>query len=187
MMIMYNYVQLCIIMHNYAWLCIIMHNHEFVISVCRRFMVRMGPKLVPDRSGMVPEWSRTLLGHFWVKPFKKMKKLNVKHVKQTWNVQTSENRFFLGKIEMKKTRIEIPLTMTCRTAPHLLIWPRPWQKRKMEQMGPLGPGPNEWAQWARAQGPNEWPQQGPNEWPQRGPNEWAQQGSNFIWGHLLTI
>ena len=58
--------------------------------------------------------------------------------------------------------------------------------------GPVGLGPNEWAQWARAQmnlpewgqkgpgpGPNEWIQwaraQDPNEWAQwaRGPNEWA--------------
>ena len=38
------------------------------------------------------------------------------------NGQTSENHFFWEKIKMKKARIEIPLTMTCRTAPHLLIW-----------------------------------------------------------------
>ena len=43
------------------------------------------------------------------------------------------------------------------------------------QMGP-GPGPNEWAQWARAQqGPNESPRMGPNG-PGPGPNEWAQMG-----------
>ena len=50
------------------------------------------------------------------------------------------------------------------------------------QLGP-GPGPNEWAQWARAQqGPNESPRMSPNG-PGPGPNEWAlwaraQQGPN---------
>ena len=45
-----------------------------------------------------------------------------------------------------------------------------FNKKQWAQMGPLGPGPNEWAQWARAQGPNEWAQQGPNESPRMGPN-----------------
>ena len=38
-------------------------------------------------------------------------------------------------------------------------------------MGPLGPGPNEWAQ----QGPNEWAQQGPNESPSSQPASSASQ------------
>ena len=44
--------------------------------------------------------------------------------------------FWMEKIKkIKKTRITIPLTMTCRTAPHLLIWALSWQKRKMDILG----------------------------------------------------
>ena len=39
-----------------------------------------GSEMFRNRSGMVPEWSQTLLGHFWLKPLKKRqtRKTNMK-------------------------------------------------------------------------------------------------------------
>ena len=91
-------------------------------------------RMVRNRSGMVPEWSQTLLGHFLVKPFFSYKKRR-KRQQKTLNAQTYDHHFFSWEdTKMKKTRIEIPLTMTCRTAPHLLILPLSWQKRELDIM-----------------------------------------------------
>ena len=128
--------------------------------------VQNGSKMVRNWSGMVPDTSGTLLGHFWEKTcFSKNEEIMKRP--HGW-----KPILWTICLKTKKTRIEIPLRLTCRTASHLLIWSRSWQKRTLDilapygdlwarartLMGPMGPGQDPYgALRAQMNGPNESP------------------------------
>ena len=91
-------------------------------------LVQSGSNMVQNWSGMVPDTSGTLLGHSCPKSFSFFKKNRNTHETATC-MNTDFVEHCLPKFEnkwlilfrTKKTRIEIPLRLTCRTAPHLLF------------------------------------------------------------------
>ena len=94
---------------------------DIITIICSRFFFyQRGSNMGPNRSGMLPAHSQTLLGHFWENTFFS------EHIEKrwkSWSVDGSANLFFfLEIIKMKKTCIATTRILTVRWAPHLPYW-----------------------------------------------------------------
>ena len=79
----------------------------------------------PDRSGMPPEHSQTLLGHFWKNSFfvKNLEKCSKNHEMSTGR----KTDFFWETMKIKKTRIATTRISAVRWPPHLPYGAHSWK------------------------------------------------------------
>ena len=117
-----------------------------IIIICHASYFSKNIENGPDRSGMVPDHSRTLLRHCWT---------NMWCWEHTHNMQKNmkrrrEEKNIVFFPEVKNKRVATMLILTVRRAPHLSSGPHSWKKHKIYINGPNKAQIIEWAQ----QGPN---------------------------------
>ena len=84
-----------------------------------------GSNTGPHKSGMPPEHSQTLLGHFWKRAFFVK---NPKNWRKIMEMSTGRKTVFVWEImEIKKTRIATTRIFTVRWPPHLPYGAHSWK------------------------------------------------------------